>query len=1055
MAKRFYFAGVILLIFAYFGCKGPEGPTGPSGSQSLSDPSIKPVVLLSYPSANTIGPYEGFSGSIQFRFNKLMNVPSVLRAASITSPGNDLSIDTSFIVAEGDAFSIPIRRINTTGSSNFSTTPIWAIGQSYTFSISSGAKDVNGNALENGFSMWFEPEPYFRVVKFTPVDGSKFLKVGSTISIAFNSQIEQSMFSAIHIIPGVAGYWQYLSTKNGYDSTTISYAFSTLANNTTYTISIDSTCADKSGRHIQGKTSARFSTEIYAISGTTPANNDTAVSLNQSISITASAVLDTGSVRSAFQIIPPVEGALSMGKGSNSFTFKPTHSFRANTRYTVMILPALLNNHGSRLPQQYTFSFTTGSFQVVSTTPANGAVDIPVSRYITVYCNAELDPLAIRSAFQIDPPVDGQFHFTGGSREFMFYPRAQLRGDTNYTVTISTRLRSLAGDSLLTPYVYTFRTVSFKVASTSPSDGSIGVPTSYYPQVSFTDQLDYSSALKAFSITPNTNGSLYISLNGITATFIPEHRLLSATTYTMVFDTSLQSMNGVHLKAPFTCSFTTADFTAKFADELNYSINVSMDASINVSTNEKLDTTSVRAALQISPSVSGTINYNNDSTGFYFYPTNGWAPSTVYTVTVTTALKSLNGTHLAAAISESFSTISLKVVYSYPQNGYTDIPTSSNIRIYFNAPVDSISLSQGFQIIPPVAGTFYKYSNSEFYFNLTAGLAVATQYIVTVLPTVRSMYGNTTLAQPYTFSFKTIGLSLTWSDINSLRYNVQEFQQFNFQFNASLDTSTVTDAIQLSPPIAIKLVYYDDMTGFTLIPLKPWLPDTMYTLTILTSIRSKDGVSMSNPYTTELYTLPFKVVNVSPSNGSTNVQVSSEVSIRFSSQIDTTGIGTIITCSPPISGHFKLLNEQTNLIFFPDVDLKQGASYFVNISTGLKSLAGTHLTYPYDFYFTVEPSLVSSASPQDGSTNVWTGDIIRFNFTSSLDTSTVSQAISITPPLTGFLKNYKTYFNTYSIFYADSMQANTVYTVSVSTGLKTVRGTPLSAPYIFSFKTGE
>src|SRR5438309_1578381 len=71
------------------------------------------------------------------------------------------------------------------------------------------AKDVNGNILSPPFSMTFKPEPFFRIVRVNPPPGVSDVAKFSLIWIYFNSAVDTSTFSRIHITPPMRGLWNY------------------------------------------------------------------------------------------------------------------------------------------------------------------------------------------------------------------------------------------------------------------------------------------------------------------------------------------------------------------------------------------------------------------------------------------------------------------------------------------------------------------------------------------------------------------------------------------------------------------------------------------------------------------------------------------------------------------------------------------------------------------------------------------------------------------------------------------------------------------------------
>ena len=150
----------IILICAMlaFACEGPMGPSGP-GLGSLSDPSIMPKVIYSYPLGSSVGPYPElyqfncgwewctWYSQFQVRFNKFMDLSSVRWAVRLSSPFGDIRADTNFIISVGGDVFI----LNPVDSLGYRYGFRFRIGATYTLGVDSTARDINGNLLRPPF----------------------------------------------------------------------------------------------------------------------------------------------------------------------------------------------------------------------------------------------------------------------------------------------------------------------------------------------------------------------------------------------------------------------------------------------------------------------------------------------------------------------------------------------------------------------------------------------------------------------------------------------------------------------------------------------------------------------------------------------------------------------------------------------------------------------------------------------------------------------------------------------------------------------------------------
>ena len=367
MINRIALIVVIMLGLAGTGCTGPAGPQGPPGVDALTDPNIKPQVIDTYPPSNSQGPYEGLLyPQVQIRFNKLMDPSSVKRAIIISANDDNSRADTGkFLAVGGDMFLIGV-----IDSASYPSIYRWKVGRTYSVSISTSAKDINGDSLQPPFSMTFVPEPYFRVVSITPRNGTMNVPFQYPITLSFNSRVDTSILSSIHISPTLSVEWNYCRFESFIDSTCINISYEAgFVERTLYTVTVETTAQDIEGYHLPQQFSSSFSTVPFRIASTYPTNGSTNVSLNIPIVVSCTVPIDTGTVRTSFRIDPGIGGNFSLTDGSRDFSFSVISNFAPMTMYTVTVDATLRSKNGTMLASPYVVTFTTGS---LSTNVAKG-----------------------------------------------------------------------------------------------------------------------------------------------------------------------------------------------------------------------------------------------------------------------------------------------------------------------------------------------------------------------------------------------------------------------------------------------------------------------------------------------------------------------------------------------------------------------------------------------------------------------------------------------------------------------------------------------------------
>jgi hypothetical protein len=470
-SSAFLFLSVCCFVTLFSSGCTKEGPAGPPGDDNLSNPAVKPTVIFTLPGNGATGPFTNLFGGSSYtnlphfvvRFNKLMNKLG-FRDDLITIQGSGQTLKAelfyNYYYRDGirkissnydDVLEFSIR-----DSASYSQ-EVYQIGKSYTVTLNPGVEDINGNLTELAYQFSYMPEPYFRVRKVYPRDGTPNAWPNENVSLRFNSFVDAGILPFLHLAPAIAGQWRV----DSYDSTRVFFQPSDgrLAFNQDYTVSVDPTARDRNGNQINGTFTSSFHVQPFGVSLTSPSDGATNVNPNRNtIYIGFNGPVDTSTVRLAFNISPPVDGALEMYAYGNSIYYNTASGFTPQTTYTVSLSTSLTSADGTPLQSPYHFSFTTLPFQVTYTYPQNGQTLVPLQTTIGIDFNTYLDTGSVRAAFSINPPVSGLFSFSYYGNSSFYYSPSLLSANTTYTVTISTALRTKGGGYLQAPYMFSFRT---------------------------------------------------------------------------------------------------------------------------------------------------------------------------------------------------------------------------------------------------------------------------------------------------------------------------------------------------------------------------------------------------------------------------------------------------------------------------------------------------------------------------------------------------------------------------------------------------------------------
>ena len=216
--------------------------------------------------------------------------------------------------------------------------------------------------------------------------------------------------------------------------------------------------------------------------------------------------------------------------------------------------------------------FAATAPQVVSVSPANGALDRPIAQTFSVTFDQDMDAatlnddtlfIQVASGF----PLDGTVNYDAATRTATLIPLNKLTAGSTYFVTLTVNVKSTAGLSVQgTPRTWYFRTVPAiapRVLGTTPLNGSVNCPLTQLISISFDSDMD-PARLTPFSFYYSKRGGpvlpATISYDVVTrtATLAPTQKLEEATTYDVTLIGTAAGMNGMFVwGAPIVWSFTT------------------------------------------------------------------------------------------------------------------------------------------------------------------------------------------------------------------------------------------------------------------------------------------------------------------------------------------------------------------------------------------------------------------------------------------------------------------------------------------------------------------
>ncbi len=196
--------------------------------------------------------------------------------------------------------------------------------------------------------------------------------------------------------------------------------------------------------------------------------------------------------------------------------------------------------------------------RIRTTYPENNDTSVYFISSIYTTFNSPIDSNSLSNNITISPYVKGKWISNYYNLEnISFYPDSGFKGNTWYEITFSTSIKDTLNNHLPYPATFRFKTIPFRVTSTYPWDGQQDVYRSGNISVDFSSYIDTSLVRGAFNISPSIAGAINCYNTGFS--FYPYQSLLANTTYTVIIGTSMRSMAGDTLAAPYTFSFKTSN----------------------------------------------------------------------------------------------------------------------------------------------------------------------------------------------------------------------------------------------------------------------------------------------------------------------------------------------------------------------------------------------------------------------------------------------------------------------------------------------------------------
>jgi hypothetical protein len=310
--------------------------------------------------------------------NNAIDVPlNQIVTATFNEEMNPTTITQSSFILTGDLKSaVPVSGTlsynNTNATLSFVPAGLLVQNTTYTATVKSSVKDLNGNALQTDYVWTFMTGTMGLgpvVITTDPLNNATSVALNKVITATFNMSMDPATITTSTFtlrqgtssVPGVVTY----------SGTTASFTPSgNLLVEQTYTATITTGAKSADGFALAADYVWNFSTgtagPIPVVISTDPMDNATGVDLNKVITATFNMPMDPTTITTATftlrQGTSPIPGFVTYNGTTASFT--PSGDLLTGTDYTATITTGALSEGGIPLAADYVWNFSTGSVVV-------------------------------------------------------------------------------------------------------------------------------------------------------------------------------------------------------------------------------------------------------------------------------------------------------------------------------------------------------------------------------------------------------------------------------------------------------------------------------------------------------------------------------------------------------------------------------------------------------------------------------------------------------------------------------------------------------------------
>jgi hypothetical protein len=634
------------------------------------------------------------------------------------------------------------------------------------------------------------------------------------------------------------------------------------------------------------------------------------------------------------------------------------------------------------------------------------------------------------------------------------------------------------------------------IESVIPADHSGSAYVDPVVAVNFKDDIDPAVVTSA-AITLKKGSTIIpgaLTIAGSTASFATETDLESESEYVATVKTSPKSNTDLSLTHEFTWRFTTGkhhridSLSVVSVTPPDKTAEVPVNTPLLITFNQEISS-SMKSAINITmkkgtSAVTGTLVYSGKTATFQ--PSVSLLAGSVYSGNVLIGSGNNNTNDKSGKnFSWNFTTAGVAadataplISSVVPANNSVSAPTGTNLSVVFSEAMNpgtvtssTFTLKQGSVSIPGTVTC----SGTTATFLPSAALIGNTLYTATITTGVKDLAGNA-LTTSYIWSFKTATvIDVTAPVVSAVvpanaATTASTTTKASVTFSEAMNATTINASsftLKQGSTAVVGTVSYSGLTA-SFIPTAALTASTVYTATITTAVKDAAGNALAANYTWSFTTAaaadvtPPAVLSSVPLSGAASVPVNSIVTATFSETMDATTFtsSTFVLKQGSVSVAGTVSYTGTTATLSPAAALAGNTVYSATITTGAKDVSGNPLAANYTWSFTtVVPSDVTapsiiSVTPANNGTSVAVSSNVTAVFSESMNAGLITTSTFTMKQGTTSVAGTVAYSGTTATFTPSAALAGgSVYTCTVTTGVKDLAGNSMASNYTWSFTT--